>query len=111
MKLFDAAKNSVAGKWEAHDGMLASDGTDYSRIEFSYRPGAEYDYRIVFTRASGNNSINMLCCGAGHQFETNIGSWDNAVIGFGLIGGKEVKKYHNSTYIGGMGTERSTATR
>ncbi len=90
LKMVDVAKNSLAGKWEFRNGALIStpDGHGRDRIEILYHPPAEYDYRVVFTRTSGNDCVATLCWAMEHQFSCDLGAWSNTISGISLVGGR-----------------------
>jgi hypothetical protein len=56
----DPAKDTVAGVWTKQGTKLQSSGQGQERIEIPYVPPAEYDFRITFTKVSGENCILQL---------------------------------------------------
>ncbi len=52
--------DTVAGKWVVENGALVSSGKGEERIQIPYRPPAEYDFKITFTKVSGENCILQL---------------------------------------------------
>ena len=56
----DPAKDAVAGVWTMSKGGLSSSGSGQERIEIPYQPPAEYDFRVTFTKLSGNNCVIQL---------------------------------------------------
>jgi len=95
LALVDPKKDAVSGKWEAVDGALRSDATGShdehgaARIGIPYRPPTEYDYRIQFTRLSGNDCAAQILSASGRQFLFVAGGFGNTVFGFELIIGKQ----------------------
>ena len=57
LRLANPAQYSVQGKWALHDGVIESEGEGQDLLQFPYRPPEEYDYRVEFTRLSGDNCI------------------------------------------------------
>jgi hypothetical protein len=60
LPLIDPKQDSVAGKWEITANGIASSGIGEERIEIPYQPPAEYDFKIGFTKLSGNNIIIQI---------------------------------------------------
>jgi hypothetical protein len=89
LDLVDLSRDTVAGQWTPSDalGSLTSASGDDSRITFLYHPPKEYEYHVVFTRADGNNALDLFCLGGDgdRQFRFMIGGVDNTTAGFGLV--------------------------
>jgi hypothetical protein len=88
LNLVDVQRDGVYGTWTIANGAIRSDGHAFCRIEFPYLPPEEYDFRIVFTRMEGADSINQICTSRGHQFQWVIGPWNSTIAGFEDVGGK-----------------------
>lgn len=73
---FNVASDVVAGEWRFEQEDLITNASKNSRIEFAYRPPEEYDYRVSFTRQSGDRGFILICVAAGRQF-----CWRMGVIG------------------------------
>ncbi|MDB5321138.1 MAG: hypothetical protein JWN40_2769 [Phycisphaerales bacterium] len=89
--LVEVANDTVAGNWEMRDGgrIVAKNlKTPNARLQLPYVPPAEYDFRIVFTRTGGDDTVAQICAAAGTQFTWWNGGWGNTVMAFGLIDGK-----------------------
>ena len=57
------------------------------RFEWPFAPGAEYDYRVEFTRTAGTGAISFILAGGGHQFAWTLSAANNSVAAFGLVDG------------------------
>jgi hypothetical protein len=68
LRMAEVKKDSVNGTWTFGNGALACDAAYTARFEFPYQPPAEYDYRVVFTRATGTGPLAMMCSAMGHRF-------------------------------------------
>jgi hypothetical protein len=84
----DVSSQAVQGKWDTADNGIVSDTGQNTRLDFNYQPPLEYDYKIVFTKLSGNDGIDMILSVAGRQFCWTMGGWGNTVMGFGDVLGK-----------------------
>lgn len=69
------------GVWKLQDGKLVSDTAPCSRIEVPYRPPAEYDVRVAFSRLEGTSDINVILTRGGKSFVCVMGGGN---ISFGL---------------------------
>jgi hypothetical protein len=54
------ASQTVSGTWENRDGTLCSDRGEFTRIDFNYRPPAQYDLKVTFTKLEGDDGIGNL---------------------------------------------------
>jgi hypothetical protein len=85
LPLIDTEKGAAWGLWQKTENVLKSDAGLCSRIEVSYEPPAEYDYKVVFERHSGNDDISLICYANAHQFSWNMGAGGNTAAGFSYI--------------------------
>lgn len=91
LPLIDPATDSVQGKWEFNNaGELLSAPSEFARLRIPYRPPAEYDLRITFTRADGNDGMFHSLIAVGRQFGFSIGWNNNSTAGFGLVEGQRI---------------------
>ena len=68
LALIDVSKDAVAGEWKLTDGKLLCDASRNARVQIPYLPPEEYDFRIVFTRKSGDGPVVQLLVGKGEAF-------------------------------------------
>ena len=92
MPLIDPKMDVGAGKWEIGPQGLVSDGSDQATLSLRYEPPQDYDFRIEFTRVSGNDAVvqqvvrdNRQGDGAGNG-DWLIGGEANSVLGLEYIG-------------------------
>jgi hypothetical protein len=89
LPLIDPALDAVAGKWSVNNaGELLSDNVPNARIRIPYRPPAEYDLRIAFTRRDGPDGMTQILVGGGKQFRCELGGYGNTLAHFELVDGK-----------------------
>ncbi|HSI35399.1 MAG TPA: hypothetical protein VK986_17595, partial [Tepidisphaeraceae bacterium] len=74
LPLFDVNAGVVSGEWRKKDNALLFDGGKDARIQSAYKPPAEYDFVIEFTRVKGSGNIVQLCAREGVAFEWSIGA-------------------------------------
>ena len=86
LSLIDVQKDAVAGTWEFSKGTLMCDVNGFGRIEIPYKPPAEYDFRITFTRTTGS-AVVQICCAQDHAFMWQAGGWGDRFAGFECING------------------------
>jgi len=53
-------QHGVKGAWRAAGKTLETNADGASRIVLPYRPGAEYDLEVAFTRKTGEHSIALM---------------------------------------------------
>ncbi len=88
LKMIDPQKDAVNGKWEMRDGSWVSDNSNQARLEISYQPPEEYDFRITFTRTKGNDVVAQILSKNGRQFMWGAGWGQDKYLSFELIDGK-----------------------
>lgn len=98
MPLIETQRDTVNGTWRKSNGELKSDESGPSVIQIPYYPPEEYDYRIVFTRMSGERALAQVMAKGSSQFQFDWSGWDGDVFGFGMIGRLSTKE-NESTKI------------
>lgn len=95
--MIDVARDSVAGQWRVTpEGLLAGAATG-ARIVLPVEPTGEYNFRVTFTRRTGQHSIALLfVCGTG-QAAFDLDAWGQHLAGFQNIAGKTARD--NTTRI------------
>jgi len=99
MPLIDVQKDTVAGTWRMVDGKLTCDNAERAKLEIPYRPPAEYDFRIVFTRIEGSSDVNQILSKSGKPFAWCMGGMSNTNSGFGMINGKWAPEPPNPSLV------------
>jgi hypothetical protein len=90
----DTGTDARHGAWTLDNGALRSDATgtlnprpQSARLLLPYKPPAEYDFRIVFTRLEGSDAVVQVLTSGTRHFSWNLGSLNNRLYGFGLVNG------------------------
>jgi hypothetical protein len=86
LPLIDPAKDTVDGVWERKGDLLVGKPAFCANIELPYRPPAEYDFRTVFTRQTGSQSVLMVLSKNGHPFVWDMGGFFDTKWGFFFFG-------------------------
>ncbi len=82
---------TVAGTWENADGVLKTEGDGAARMMLPVRPGGDYDYRVSFTRESGNASISLFfTMGEAGQAGFEVDAWNQGLAGIQNIAGEGI---------------------
>jgi len=89
LALIDPEKDAVMGKWQKQNGLVSSP-TGITRLEISYQPPEEYDFRITFTRMAGNDTVAQYLFKSDRHFMWQVGTWNNTYLGFERINGHGV---------------------
>jgi hypothetical protein len=87
LELFDPATSIVKGSWRMADQGLTTESNESSRIDFSYEPPEEYDFRIAFTLSHVEGAIAQICSHNSHPFMYQLGGWDNTVAAYEVVNG------------------------
>ncbi len=91
-------RDTVTGSWKLQDKKLISSGEhEFEKFQFRQSLPAEYDFRIVFSRVSGNDSIVQVCPVGEQSIVWAIGCFGNTVMGFGEVNGAGLQS--NSTTV------------
>jgi hypothetical protein len=101
LKLVKPERDAVEGKWSLQHGVLTSTpipkSKTYPRLALPYVPPAEYDLRIVFTRAQGEDCLFVHLVREERQFAWMLGAWKNTVVGFDTFQGKRARDFPENT--------------
>lgn len=103
LKLVDASRDTVRGHWTMSGSKLSCDAGYKATLQFPYQPPKEYDYRIVFVRKSGSDTVCQVGV-TGKSFLWAMGGWNNSVFGFDDCDGKSADNnpttVHSSDEVG-----------
>jgi hypothetical protein len=99
LTLIDPKMDTVNGNWVRNGSTLQSDGTKNARIEIPYQPPDEYDFRVVFTRLSGNECVAQMISHAGHMTCWENGASRNTKFTFSADPGLLAKTLPPSTTV------------
>ena len=90
LPLIDPGQDGVAGEWTFNEaGELTSNLVKNARLRIPYRPPAEYDLRVSFTRGAGASGMALILIGGGRQFRCQLGGYGNKFSHFDTIRGQE----------------------
>lgn len=85
LKLVDVNRDAVKGKWTLTADGLASDGSvPFCRLKLPYAPPPEYDFRVEFTAAGGNDILQLFTVG-GRSCTWLMGAWGGRHDGFDTV--------------------------
>jgi len=104
LSLIESQRDSVAGTWTVRDGSLIAEKALFGRLEIPYQPPQEYDFRILFSRQDGSDSVTQILSRSGRSFGWTMGGSNNAVFGFETINGVSAAA-NQTTVKGAVGLE------
>lgn len=97
IKLLNLNRDTVAGQWrQTPDGLLAN-AANGSRISLPVEPKGEYDFKVTFTRQTGQHSIALMFVSGAGQAAFDLDAWGQHLAGFQNVGGKDLRQ--NTTRI------------
>jgi hypothetical protein len=106
LALADPTRDAVFGTWRrVADGVLSDNAGAWepnqgaARLALPYRPPEEYDYRIVFTKQSGQHCVSPIFVANGQAFAWIMGGWNNTVFAFENVRGLHGGELANTTRI------------
>jgi hypothetical protein len=95
LKLIDPATDTLTGNWRQITGefapQLTSDATQHARLNIPYQPPQEYDFRVDFTRTSGDNCMTQIFTHQNSACLVLFG-WKGAFSGFQQINNQNADK-------------------
>ena len=90
--LTELNRDTVAGQWrKTSDGLMTSAAAG-SRIALPVEPSGEYDFKVTFTRQTGQHSIVLLFVSGTGQAAFDLDAWGQHLAGFQNVGGKDVRQ-------------------
>ncbi|MCX6906839.1 MAG: hypothetical protein NTY01_02225 [Verrucomicrobia bacterium] len=89
LPLIDPARDAVLGRWRMRDGALVcADNVQAARLQIPYEPPEEYDFRTVFTRTEGEQTVGQLFSQDEKPALWVMGHWCNSCFGFEMVKGR-----------------------
>lgn len=85
-------QQSVAGNWTKSSEGLSVDATAGARILLPVAPNGEYDFRIRFTRVTGQHSIGLLFVHGGRMCAFEVDAWGEHLAGFQQVSGQDIRR-------------------
>jgi Leucine-rich repeat (LRR) protein len=93
----EPARDVVRGTWKKENGRIVAEFGENAVLRIPYEPPAEYDFRIVFTRARGTCAIAQFLVREGRSFFWEMAGWGNSNSGFAFVGGRGSKENPTSS--------------
>lgn len=75
--LFNPANDIIRGKWRKENDTLIGDPSMLSHVEFHVPVPEEYDFKIVFTRMTGESDVNQMLSKNDRTFMWSMGCDSN----------------------------------
>jgi putative intracellular protease/amidase len=106
IQLTNLNRDTVAGQWrKTADGLLTSAAAG-SRIALPVEPTGEYDFKVTFTRQTGQHSIVLMFVSGTGQAAFDLDAWGQHLAGFQNVGGKDARqnltRVENVTLVNGQ---------
>jgi len=100
------SRDSVAGQWRNTSEGLLTSASSGSRITLPVEPTGEYDFKVSFTRRTGQHSVALIFVSGKGQAAFDIDAWGQHLAGIQNVGGKSVRdnstRVENQTLINGQ---------
>jgi len=97
IQLTNLNRDTIAGQWsKTADGLMTSAAAG-SRIALPVEPTGEYDFKVTFTRQTGQHSIVLMFVSGTGQAAFDVDAWGQHLAGFQNVGGKDARQ--NSTRV------------
>lgn len=84
LKIIDAERDSVKGKWERDGDTLVSPAFEYANLQIPYVPPEEYSIQAVVNRQSGSYPVGLGLVQQGRQTVVQVDRWPGAGYASGL---------------------------
>lgn len=97
IRMVDVARDAVAGQWRVTPTGLLVGATNGARLVLPVEPTGEYNFRVTFTRRTGQHSIALLFVSGTGQAAFDLDAWGQHLAGFQNVGGRSARD--NSTRI------------
>ncbi|MFT5326855.1 MAG: putative intracellular protease/amidase, partial [Planctomycetaceae bacterium] len=95
IQLTNLNRDTVAGQWRKTEDGLMTSAAGGSRIALPVEPTGEYDFKVTFTRQTGQHSIVLMFVSGTGQAAFDVDAWGQHLAGFQNVGGKDARQ--NST--------------
>ena len=86
--IIDPVRDAVKGVWKKQNGTIVSEFGSNATLRIPYEPPAEYDFKTVFTKSSGQCCTAQFLVRDGRSFFFEVGGAGNVCSGFALVGGR-----------------------
>jgi putative intracellular protease/amidase len=85
-------QNAVTGEWTKASDHLSVSAAPGARLVLPVAPKGEYDFRVSFTRESGQHSIGLLFVHGGRMCAFEVDAWGQHLAGFQQVGGQDIRQ-------------------
>lgn len=99
----DPQRDAVAGQWRKSDKGLAVEAMAGARLALPWKPAAEFDFEVKFTRHTGAHSVALIFVAGGQQASLDIDGWGQHLAGIQNIGGRTIQE--NATRVPNVALE------
>ena len=92
LKLVNIKRDSrTANRWAFKNGHLIC-RSNWRNVSIGFRIKAprQYNLYVSFARTHTKNDVAIVCSAAGHQFDWDMGAYDNHIDGFEVVNGKSI---------------------
>lgn len=93
-------EDAVAGRWSKDGERLRVAAAAGARIVLPVAPSGEYDFRVSFTRETGQHSIGLLFVHGGRMAAFEVDAWGQHLAGIQNVGGQDIRQ--NPTRMEGV---------
>lgn len=88
----DTAQQGAVGKWQKTSDALTVDAAQGARLALPVSPQGDYDFRVSFTRRSGQHSVGLVVIHGGRQVVFEVDAWGQHLAGFQNIDGRSIQE-------------------
>ncbi|WP_145049910.1 DJ-1/PfpI family protein [Lignipirellula cremea] len=88
---------AAAGEWRKVDGEWTTSAVAAARLQLPYTPQGEYDFRVQFTRTSGQHSIALIFPHGTGQATFELDAWGQHLAGLQRIAGEDLRQNGTQT--------------
>ncbi len=95
----EPSKHALAGDWRIVQGGIQSNDAAPAKMKVPFKgdlPEA-YDFEIEFTPLSGGLCVAQALSAFGAGFSCDFGGWDNTIVGFQMVDGREGNNNRSTT--------------
>ncbi|MEI6236454.1 MAG: hypothetical protein WCT04_25640 [Planctomycetota bacterium] len=75
LPMIDTTRDTIAGTWTHTEKGLTCSAEAFARLEIPYKPAEEYDYKMVFSYASGEPEVHQFVSMDKSSFQWCLNGW------------------------------------
>ena len=84
----EPARDTLAGNWTLGKDSLTSSAGASAQIEFPHAPTGDYDYRVEFSRSTGESPISLIFPAGGQMCDWVVSGQKPTITGFASVDGE-----------------------